>query len=152
MSLFTSDLTQDKEQILLDLINHDNGTNFKVGDFMIEDISPLTSDTHNTRISVLGMRPGKVYGQTQLDYTRPNIGELPNADKCGIYIGDKARFSDLIETLNGILKINLKEDDYVDEVLPSMSGLPRGSKTVVTLYVTHDNPIYVGSIDLTVFV
>lgn len=152
MTTFVSDLTRSKEEILLDMINHDNDTSFVVGDLMFDTAEPISIGPRNTQIKVYGVNPGRTYGEETLQYNRPDIASVPGADHCAVYVKGIRRISEIVPKINQIMKINLQENDYVDEAIPDMDELERGSRTVIDIVITQDNPIYVGVLPVIAFV
>lgn len=144
MAIFISDLTRSKEEILLDLINRDNGSNYQVGDFMYDPPTVNDSPDRNTSIVLTGTKPGRVFGTASLTYNRPDISLLPGQDKLAVWVAQMNESKQLIPMINRTLNINLGEGDFVNEVLPSFQGLPKGSLITISLVMTLDNPIYRG--------
>lgn len=144
MAIFISDLTRSKEEILLDLINRDNGSAYKVGDFMYDPPVVNDSPNRNTAITVYGTVPGRVFGTATLTYNRPDIAALPGQESLAVWAVDMQESKELIPMINRVLNINLGEGDFVNETLPSFEGLPKGSLITVSLVMTLDNPIYRG--------
>lgn len=144
MAIFISDLTRSKEEILLDLINRDNGSTYQVGDFMYDPPTVNDLPNRNTAITIYGTKPGRVFGTASLTYNRPDIALLPGQDRLAIWAVDMQESKELIPMVNRVLNINLGKGDFVNESLPSFEGLPRGSLITVSLVMTLDNPIYRG--------
>jgi len=144
MAIFISDLTRSKEEILLDLINRDNGSNYQVGDFMFDPPTVNNRPDRNTSIVVTGTKPGQVFGTAPLTYNRPDISALPGQDKLAVWVERMSESKELIPMINRVLNINLGEGDFVNEVLPSFEGLPKGTLITTSLVMTLDNPVYRG--------
>lgn len=146
MPVHISDLTKPKYEVLIELINADNDTNYSVDDLMF-DHPVMTGDAdRNTSISITGVNPPYVVGDVTVRYNRPDIQSLPGASRLAFFIGGKERYSDFIEMINAILGTCLEEGDYVDEPLPSFAGAPRGTSTYRDLYMTENNPVLSGKV------
>lgn len=152
MTVHISDLTRSNEEILIDLINFDNDTDFKVGDFMYDHPVPIEDFVRNTSMTLHGTSAGKTTGETTVTYTRLTIAALPGVERSSAYVQGKTRLSAVIPYVNAALGINLKDGDYVDEDLPSFEGAPRGSNTTINLVIVEDNPIYIGVLPVLIYI
>lgn len=151
MSIHISDLTRSNEQILIDLINHDNGTRFIVGDLMFEGPEPITDIVRNTKIKVFGVGEKRAFGETTLTYRRIDIAALPGQFRLWINVKGHSFYRDIIPQINVLLGVNLKENDYVDETLPDIGPTEVGDYFEGELLVTQQNPIFIGKLTLRFF-
>lgn len=152
MTTHISDLTRSDEEILIDMINFDNDTNFKVGDFMYEHPVPISDFVRNTSMILHGTGNGKTTGQTPVTYTRLRIADLPGNERLSACVRGETRFSAVIKYVNATLGTNLTVGGYVDDALPSFEGAPRGSSTTIDLVITEDNPIYIGVLPVLIYI
>lgn len=152
MPVHISDLTQSNEQILVDMINFDNGLTLTVADVMFDPPETVVDVIANTRIVVHGINPAKTHGLSELFYIRRVISELPGHDRCSVYIKDMVTIDEVIPTINAILGINLSPGDYVEGPLPDLAGAAKGSYTTFNLMIVEDNPIYLGQLEVMVYV
>lgn len=150
MPILISDLTKPKYQALVELINHDNGTNYQVEDFMFDLPEALVNEPRNTQMTIYGVNPPLVTGQVTVRYNRPHIGSLPGVNRLSVYLNNRRQFSEIIDDINTILGTHLEEGDYVNETLPDMSSNPPGTFTTVELYMTQDNPVLTGMVEVLV--
>jgi len=149
-----SDFTKAPDQIVIDLINADNGTALTTALLQLGLPTAATggSPARNTELEVSAKAGSGYKGSVVVQYNRLQIqdfvkpGTFP--DGLNLPVGDAENFSDLIPEINTALGINLTAADYVDGPIGEWEGTPNESK-VITIPIAADSLCFLGSLQLT---
>jgi len=150
----TSDFTKAPDQILVDLINADNGTALTTAliGFGVPTAATGGSPVRNTELEVSAKAGSGYKGSVVVQYNRLNIqdfvGVSATPDGLELPVGDATKYSDLIPEINTALGVNLTEADYVDGDIGEWQGVPNEEK-VITITITADSLCFIGSLTLT---
>ncbi len=154
-TLHVSDFTKAPDQIVLDLINHDNQGGRYPSNLTLElvEFGPALLSglpEANTELEVTAL-PGSGYkGSQVVAYNRLNIQDfvpIMVGNELRLPAGDAENFSDLIGEINVALNINLTEKDYVDGPIGEWLGTPNETQTI-TIPMSADSYVYIGSLQV----
>ena len=148
---FISDFTKPPEDVVIDLINFDNGTAFSpttllvVGDPVAIPAAPPVF--RNTEIIVRPTSTTKKYGTTRLWYNRVALSSVPGLRSITVAVPPNVfMLSDIIPLVNARYHINLTPADYINTNLPPIDQYSR----LVTIQAAPDSLVYNGQLDLVV--
>lgn len=150
-NLHVSDFSQNPDQIVLDLINHDNSSALTLE--LVELGLPLLSGMPeaNTELEVTAVSGSGYKGSVTVAYNRLDIQDfvpIMVGDTLVLPTGDAENYSDLIGEINVALGINLTESDYVDGPIGEWDGIPNETKTIV-IPMSADSWVFTNSLTLT---
>lgn len=141
-----TDFTKLPDEILIDLINADNGTQLKPGQLAFGTPSPMPEGARrNTELEVYAGVGSGFKGSVKIHYTRVPLSFKINGD-LEFEIGDARQIRDLIPAINARYGIQLTSDDYVDAPLTKPLF---GSPLTFVLQATPQCLVYIGQIELT---
>jgi hypothetical protein len=148
---FLSDFTKPPEDVVIDLINFDNGTAFTphtlliVGDPLAIPKAPPAF--RNTEILVRPTSATKKYGMARLWYNRILLSDVPRGRSIVFAIPPSARMvSDIVPLVNARYHINLTAKDYINASLPPIDELSR----LISIQAAPTSLVYTGQLDLLV--
>lgn len=151
MAELVIDYTEESEQVLIDLINHYNTTQFTTGQLLF-GMPAVNSDDpdHNTSLIVYAKKYSGYKGQITMKYQRLDINQQVGADESTVFQrGTATMLSELIGAVNTQLGIKLDTDDFLDAPL----NIPSDS-TVTTfqqdLVILDYSLLYVGKLTMTI--
>jgi hypothetical protein len=164
---FTSDYTKSPEQILLDLINNDNGTSFGLDTLAFLSAPTVRANddgqpSFNNRLSTIRVTAvdGSGYGQyVDMNYRRIHFRDVfpitaddptvqfPIVDE-SYDLGSNTYLSDLIPQINAKHGLNLQPSDYWDKSLPTFSGPPPYDPAYVRLESQSTSKVYIGGVQI----
>lgn len=150
--MFVSDFTKPPEEVVIDLINFDNGTAFTPATLSMAGapvaIPKAPPAFRNTEIRVTPSSLTRKVGTARLYYNRINLADVPGFLRSTIFdLNPQAkRIRDVIPLINERYRINLTPLDYVDADLPQITADPQP----VTIQVTPEALVYIGSLDIQV--
>lgn len=141
------DLTKLPEEILVDLINRDNGIALTYDSVSFKIPAPLpTGSARNTEVVVYAKRGSGMRGEVKVWYNRLNIAEVIEEVDPVFDLGTAARIRDLIPEINQRYGINLTHEDYIDAELPSTAG-GFGNTYTITFQIAPNSLTYFGTKD-----
>jgi len=125
-----SDYTKDEEQIILDLINHDNQTLFSKAEL---SIGPARQNGMSVDV-LLTPVPGSGYG-TPMDvsYRRVNIQDFMDiyfSDGLTLQQGDAISTADFLDEINTALGTAIPLTSIVDDPIGEWEGIPNEIKNL----------------------
>lgn len=142
-----TDLTKAPKDIIIGLINADNGTNIPVG--LLElGLPSVFVGARNTEITLTAGAGSGYSGSVDFTYNRLHLQTdvLDASGKTAVFpLGDSVTKADFILELNELLNINLTPDDFEDGPLPDFTGEPNETHSV-QLVAKTDSLIYIGSL------
>lgn len=164
--MFISDYTKLPEQILLDLINNDNGTSFELGQLVFQAPTVRANDdgepAHNNRLTTIRVAAAEGSGYANyvdMKYRRihfRDVFELSNPDNAIEFpiasipfdLAENTRLVDLIPTINQRYGLNLQATDFWDRALPVFEGPPPYANAYVRMEAKVESPVFVGGVRL----
>ena len=149
-----TDLTKAPKEIMLALINTDNGTSLteELLTFGLPTAATGQNPTRNTVLTVTAAAGSGYSGSVDVTYNRLHLQNdvLTASGKDATFgRGDATKIADFIEELNTLLNIKLVPEDYEDGDLPEFEGLPNEVKAV-QLVAKQDSLCYIGSLTFNV--
>lgn len=145
---FTSDYTKSSVQIVLDLINNDNGSALTAGTVNLSNPGAGGSGKNSSVVVTPQVGSGYIDDQTVF-YNRVDIATVPGARSKVFQVGDATHVSDLIAEINTAYNINLGAADYVDALLPTFDGVtPHDTKTF-DVVAAANSLVWTGTLTLT---
>lgn len=148
MAQYVADFKQTDEQIIMGLINNDNGTAFTAAQIIFGE-AVSTGNTENdleTNMVVTAASGSGYTGSVTVKYNRVGLGFMADLAPDWVIVTDEAQSTDLIALLNEKFGINLQETDIVDEELPVL--LPDAPEQFV-LQAAAESKIFAGEVSLT---
>lgn len=150
MPAHVSDFSKTPKQIVLDLINADNGSSLT--DVLVSLGLPTvaTGETplRNTELTVFAEAGSGYSGSQVMQYDRLAVSGFPGASALTLPVGDAVNYSDLIPEINVALGINLTADDYIDGAIGAWAGTANETKSI-TITMNPDSLVFLGSLVLT---
>ena len=147
-SIFSSS-TRTPEEALIDSVNALNSTELFASDF---DFSapvaiPTRAGGQNTKVTITPKSTSAYTRATDLYYRRVVASEVFDNENISLSPTTEGTLKALIPKINMAYGLNLSAEDVVDELLPSVSGVP-GVLSVVSFVSTATSLQIVGSYDL----
>lgn len=140
-----SDFTQPEDKIILDLVNHDNGTNLSTE--QVELTSVTQTDAPGNVQALLTSKVGSGYsGDDLVQYQRLNIQDFMDLyfpDGLVVQQGDAVNVSDLLGDINIALGTNIQAVNIVDAPIEGWTG-EAGEKLTVELAIKAVSAVYYG--------
>lgn len=148
-----SDFTKAPAEIVIDLINFDNGTDLQPNELTFGLPQPITG-SHNTALEVTGV-PGvsRYEGSADITYNRVDLATVPGVRETGfgIFLDDATSISDIVVEISERYQINLTPDDYIDGPLPDVSNTDTLVNVPFQLVANPKSLIFIGEATLHVF-
>lgn len=160
------DLTKDQDAILVDLINQENNLHLIATDLLLGSVSiapdpvPEREVFNNTRSALtVSPAPGSGYiNQSNIKYNRISVRDMfhtteptsvryPNTTD-GIYRDGRTSVLSILDEINSLYEINLREEDIFDAPLPVFEGPPPYANAYVRFEVKAPNKIFIGGVNL----
>jgi hypothetical protein len=116
--MYCSDFRKSPQQILLDLINNEEGSELTLSMVTFGVPTALIGQV-NTQIMVSAAQGSQFSGSVVVTYNRVNLGSIPGNRSKLFSVGQATHISDLIPAINAAYQINLTSADYIDAPLPS---------------------------------
>ena len=161
------DFTKDPDSILLDLINNDNpGHNLTVAQVSLAVPTVVTTGqetdpsylNRKTRLTVAPVQGSGYKDNVNVFYNRVAYRDVLVTEETtavrfpltteGIDLLDRTNLSDIVVDINILHGLNLTEDDFWDQPLPSFEGLPPYDVKFVKLEAKPTSKIFVGGVNL----
>lgn len=160
------DYTQSPDEILVQLINEENGRNIKPADLNLNSLAiapdPISGrpDFNNVRtsIGVAAAAQSGYKGAVTVKYNRVHVRQVfPNNDDPSTRYattqdayepGEHTSLSQILPDINARHSINLKPDDIFDMDLPVFEGPPPYADSYVRLEMRSSHKIFVGGINI----
>lgn len=144
-----SDMTKASKDVVLALINGDNGKGLTYSVIDIGLPTVATTGSKNTNVT-LSAKTGSGYkGSQTFNYDRLHLTTAiltPSGKDATFILGDAKKIKDIIPELNALLSINLGDDDYVDGDLPTFTGGVANEEHDVQVVAKNDSLAYIGSL------
>ena len=143
------DLTKPPEQLVIELINKDNGTSIKLGDLTFGVPELLPTGKHNSRVLATAT-PGSYYsGSVKINYNRIDISKIVRGRSTLFNIRNEKLLSELIPAIDERFELRLTPNDYIDTALPTFAAnIPDEEKTV-ELVANPKSLVFIKSLKLT---
>jgi hypothetical protein len=142
------DFTKAPEQLVIDMINNDNGTTLTT-DQLTFGIPELSNGKHNSTVLVKAIENSKLKGSALIHYNRVDIGEIPNGRSTTFPVTTEVNLSDLVPAIDTAYNLRLTPADYINTALPSFSNIPNEELTV-DLVAANTSLIFINKLTLTV--
>ena len=140
-----TNFTKLPDEILIDMINADNGTRLKAGDLAFgAPVSLGEGVRRNTSLDVYAGVGSAFAGSVKINYNRLPLSYNIQGD-LQFAVGEARRTRDLIPAINQRFGINLTLCDYVDE---EFSAPALGQTLPLSLTAAQDSLVWIGSIEL----
>lgn len=142
------DLTKPPEQLVIELVNKDNGTSIKLGD-LVFGIPELSNGKHNSRVLATAT-PGSYYsGSVKINYNRVDISKVVKGRSTIFNLTDETKLSDLIPDIDERYELRLTPNDYLDSDLPIFTGADVTEELSVNLVANPKSLVFINSLKLT---
>lgn len=139
-----SDFTKAPVEILVDLINHDNGTQLVSTNLEFDFPRPYIG-VRNSSIVLRGAAGSSLSGEVELYYNRINLNDMVGAGNRIFALPPGASsIRDLFAQMNTRYGVRLTNGDIVDTLLDVTAGVH-----TVTVQAHPDSLVYVGQLTLT---
>ena len=123
------DYKKTPSQLVIDLINNDNGTDFKDGELSFGK-PELINKRHNSKVQVTPSSKSRYKGKATLKYNRIDIGQIPGERSKTFNVILEKTIADLIPAIDERYDLKLTVNDYLNGPLPEFSGIPNEVLTV----------------------
>lgn len=164
----TTDYTKSPDEILVQLINDENGRNFSITDLDLLNIAiapdPVSGrESYNnsrTSIGVFAADGSGYKGNVGITYNRVPVRDVfgttddisvryPNSED-GYKLQDRVNLVDLIPEINSRHAINLQPSDVFDIALPTFDGPPPYDPKYARLEIAGLHKVFFGGINIRV--
>lgn len=143
------DLSKLPEQILVDMINQDNGLNLTPDILSFGLPTPSrTLDGRNTMVTVSAQPGTRVSGEVALHYSRLPLDSTA-VGKNHVFKADGAlTVAQLIPAINERFGINLQSSEYQNAQLPAFDGIVGHEQMPFALNASLHSLVFIGSVTL----
>ncbi len=132
---------------VIDLINRDNDTNFKEGDWVFSNPVVTTAHQRNTKVVITATPAIGEEGFRTIYYNRIDITEfitrLWGAEIPRVDIFNLSQLHEIIDTLNWEYSLSLTTDDFDDVVLDK-----ENATQLVNLNIKSGSLVYLGTLQV----
>lgn len=148
MATYQANYKQTDEEILLGLINHDNGTEFTAAMVIFGEAVSAEDDSNElaTNLTLTAATGSGYRGSQTFLYNRVPLTALNDLDPGLVLTTDEATVYDLLPFLNEHFGLNMTNKDIVDGPLPEF--LP-DVETEFQITAKADSKIFHGTVTLT---
>ena len=147
--LAVTDFTQLPPQILIQLINFDNGTSL-TPDAVTFGLPAVSGGVRNTKLTVTAA-PGSFYtGSVDILYNRVDLATVPGVRSTVFTVATATKISDLIPQINAAYQLNLQPEDFIDGPLPAFTNNIPNEQKSFDLIAGPNSLIYVGRATLSI--
>jgi hypothetical protein len=147
--MILTDFTKSPDQIVLDLINYDNGTALAPGSITY-GIPAAFTGTRNTKLRLTATGASHYSGFVDITYNRVDIGTVPGVRSKEFMLGSAVTIKDLVSAINLAYRINLTVDDYLDGPLPTFDPLSPNDTKPFTIVAAPGSLVFIGTLTLNV--
>jgi len=117
------DFTLPPEDLVVELINHDNGTDFKSKQLIFGIPELLSKGRHNSSVKVSASEKGYFSGSTILKYNRVDIKAVTFNKSTEFELTTQKTIAEIIPLINARYSLRLTSADYIDGPLPTISPI-----------------------------
>lgn len=107
-----SDFSKTSIEIIIDLINHDNGTAFTSEKITLGPIT-ATPDSKRASLTVFSKRGSGYRGTQDVSYNRLYLNEIPDAETVDELEFNLTKLSDVLTFINVGFGVNIQADDVI---------------------------------------
>ena len=118
------DYTKPPEELVVALINKDNGTQFTTKQISFGIPNLTVSGKHNTEVIVAATKDSHFTGKVKLKYNRVDINDIPNDQSTLFLVTTETTLADLIPAIDARFNLNLTPADYINITLPAIGNRP----------------------------
>jgi hypothetical protein len=136
-------------ELVIDLINKDNGTKFTTEQITFGIPKLTLNGRHNTEVIVKATARSYFTGQTKLKYNRVDIADIPG-DRSTVFeinTSIETQLSDLIPAIDARYDLALTPEDYVNIPLPAI-GAGVNEQDVVILKAALTSLVFINELNL----
>ena len=142
------DLTKPAEEIVVALINNDNGTTLKPGAFTFGQPKELTTPGHNSQVKISAAPRSGYSGSKLITYNRINLADVPDGQSTDFDLTTATRVADIIPTFNERFGVYLRQGDYIDGPLPVSTDLIPNEELSFDVVADQQSLIYYNQVSL----
>lgn len=162
-----TDYTKDPDEILVDLVNSENGRSFTVNDLLLSNLAiapdPVSGREtfNNVRTSLrIDAAPNSGYTNgVDIKYNRVNLRNVfpnndddstryPTSTDDGIKLEGRTSLVELLPEINERYQINLKPGDIYDLPLPTFDGAPPYDPVYIRFEIQSGHKIFIGGVQI----
>lgn len=142
------DYTKPPEDLLVDIINVDNGTTLVSKD-LVFGVPELSNSKHNSSLVITASKATKLKGSTTIFYNRVDIADIPDG-RSTLFLVDQSQtmMADLIPQINAAYNLNLTSRDYINTTIPKFNKTAKSTETV-ELVMANTSLIFLNKLTLT---
>ncbi len=138
-------MTKPGRELVIDLINHDNGLEFTPADLLLAAPAPTAEGaSRNTSVVVTGTGTTRYVGPQTVTYNRIDLAEYLGRWISSIEIIDGGGFADVLDAINAAFDLSLTLVDIQPDTIPPGDVWPK----TVTIAAQPGSYIFIGSFDL----
>ena len=143
------DLTKAPDQLIIDLINKDNGTDLKIGELTFGvPVLNSTNSKHNSKVKATASDKAYYSGSVSIHYNRIDIAKVIGDKSTRFVITDERMISDIIAAIDARYSTRLTPNDYVDGPLPSFDPANTSDIRDIELVANPLSLVYINKITL----
>jgi hypothetical protein len=146
------DLTKTPEQLVVDLINTDNGTSFNPGQlvFGAPTLNPVNS-RRNSKVRITAADKSYFTGSTIINYNRIDFDAITYGKSRVFQINTatQTKISDLIPAIDERFSLRLTPNDYIDGPIPVIGNLPN-EEDALDLVAAPQSLVFINKLTLQV--
>lgn len=141
------------EQIVLDLINHDNNASITLEQVSFGQITP--GEGQNVQVMLHSKRGGGFTGSVAVNYNRVLLSQIPYANNGQEHECDLSNVSGLLEFVNTLYGVNVNPHDVMIDGQDLLLGDPPVEQAfdvpqTFSVQAKPDSLVWVGSLSLTI--
>jgi len=121
--LVSIDYKKPPEELVVELINKDNGTKFTTTQISF-GIPKSIRGKHNSELVVQATKGSYFTGKVKLKYNRIDIEDIPNRQSRLFLVNGETTLADLIPAIDARFNLNLTPADYINIILPTTGNGP----------------------------
>lgn len=150
-TMAVSDFTKLPAEIIIDLINFDNGTSLPPDGLTFGVPTVLSEGTHNTTVVATAVADSYYEGSVTLTYNRIDLNEVPGIRSKQFVMGTAVNISDLIPQINEAYQLNLQLADFIDGPLPTLPLSGSNPEVAFELIAGPESLIFHNRVTLSAF-
>lgn len=149
-SFVVTDFTKSPSEIIIQLINFDNGTTLTPTDLVFGNPKPVVG-LRNTEVLATATQVSKYSGSVTLTYNRIDLATVPGVRSTNFEFASTVTIEALIALINSTYSINLTVDDYFPPALGGFVTTPPGESLPIEIIAKPNSLIFINKLSLTVY-
>lgn len=135
------------EQLVIDIINADNGTSLKESQLSF-GIPEISNNKYNSRVIVSAKANTGLAGSAVVEYNRIDISKIPKGRSTLFQVQSELNVSDLVPAIDARYDLKLTPLDYIDGPLPALNHNSNGRENI-DLIAASTSLVFINRLSLT---